>query len=138
MSVELSSPDLRREALALAISSLPNSDDSEIIVARAEAFALYLRGGAVTAATRPDRPPPAVPIDKSITDEHIFCLEDGRRLVSMKRHLAHLGMTPDEYRARWGLPADYPMVAPAYSRRRSQLAADQGLGTRQGGAPLAS
>lgn len=76
---------------------------------------------------------PAVPIRKSITDDYLISLEDGRKLKSMKRYLAGLGMTPDEYRAKWGLPRDYPMVAPAYAAKRSELAKSLGLGrARQG------
>ena len=74
---------------------------------------------------------PAVPVKKSITDEYIISLEDGRKLKSMKRYLAKLGMTPDEYRAKWGLPNDYPMVAPAYAAKRSELAKGLGLGRRR-------
>jgi predicted transcriptional regulator len=74
---------------------------------------------------------PAVSVKKSITNDFLICLDDGRKLKSLKRHLAKLGMTPDEYRAKWGLPADYPMVAPAYAKARSELAKQMGLG--QGG-----
>ena len=73
---------------------------------------------------------PAVPVRKSITDDYIISLEDGRKLKSMKRYLAGLGMTPAEYRAKWGLPNDYPMVAPAYAAKRSELAKSLGLGRR--------
>ena len=73
---------------------------------------------------------PAVPVKKSITDEYIISLEDGRKLKSMKRYLSGLGMTPADYRAKWGLPADYPMVAPAYAAHRSALAKTIGLGRR--------
>jgi predicted transcriptional regulator len=72
---------------------------------------------------------PAVPISESLTDTHIICLEDGKPFQSLKRHLrVAFGLTPDEYREKWGLPADYPMVAPAYARRRSKLAKQTGLG----------
>lgn len=73
---------------------------------------------------------PAVPINKSVTAAHLVCLEDGLTFRSMKRHLAKLGMTPDQYRTKWGLPSDYPMVAPNYSAKRSQLAKDNGLGRK--------
>ena len=73
---------------------------------------------------------PAVPIKKSITDDYLISLEDGRKLKSMKRYLAGLGMTPAEYRSKWGLPNDYPMVAPAYAAKRSELAKNLGLGRR--------
>ena len=73
---------------------------------------------------------PAVPVRKSITDDYIISLEDGRKLKSMKRYLAGLGMTPAQYREKWGLPRDYPMVAPSYAAHRSALAKNLGLGRR--------
>lgn len=77
-----------------------------------------------------DRPQPAVPIKKSVTPDFIVCLEDGKKLKMLKRHLkTAYDMTPEDYRERWGLPADYPMVAPNYAKQRSRLAKDIGLGT---------
>jgi predicted transcriptional regulator len=79
---------------------------------------------------------PAVPIKKSLTDEFLICLEDGRKFKSLKRHLrTKYNMSPEDYRAKWGLPKTYPMVAPAYAAARSQLAKQMGLG--QGGRPPA-
>src|SRR3546814_4281003 len=76
-------------------------------------------------------PSPAVPIKKSVTSEFIICLEDGKKLKMLKRHLkTAYDMSPEDYRERWGLPADYPMVAPNYARQRSKLAKQIGLGTR--------
>ena len=76
---------------------------------------------------------PAVPIKKSVNADYIVCLEDGKKLKMLKRHLASsYGLTPDEYRAKWGLPADYPMVAPNYAKARSDLALKLGLGKRVG------
>jgi predicted transcriptional regulator len=87
-------------------------------------------GGAGDAAA--DRPAPAVPIKKSITPDFIICLEDGKKLKMLKRHLkTAYDMTPDEYRERWGLASDYPMVAPNYAKQRSKLAKAIGLGTQQ-------
>ncbi len=72
---------------------------------------------------------PAVPVKKSVTDDHIVCLEDGKKFKSLKRHLrTRYDMSPDEYRDKWGLPRDYPMVAPNYAKQRSQLARKMGLG----------
>ena len=72
---------------------------------------------------------PAIPIKKSVTPEFLICLEDGKKFKSLKRHLrAAYGMSPDDYRARWNLSADYPMVAPNYARTRSTLAVQMGLG----------
>jgi predicted transcriptional regulator len=77
------------------------------------------------------RPEPAVPIAKSITPEFIICLEDGKKMKMLKRHLkTAFNMTPDQYRERWNLPADYPMVAPRYAKQRSSLAKKIGLGTK--------
>ena len=73
---------------------------------------------------------PAVSIKKSVTPDFIVCLDDGKKFKSMKRHLAGLGMTPDEYRTKWGLPSDYPMVAPNYTATRSALAISSGLGRK--------
>lgn len=75
---------------------------------------------------------PAVSIKKSITPDYLICLEDGKKFKSLKRHLmTDFGMTPDQYRAKWNLPSDYPMVAPAYSERRSKLAKSIGLGLKK-------
>ena len=79
------------------------------------------------------RPHPAVPIKKSVLPEYIVCLEDGKKLKMLKRHLkTRYNMSPEEYRERWGLPSDYPMVAPAYAQQRSDLAKKIGLGTKRG------
>jgi len=75
------------------------------------------------------RPEPAVPIEDSLTDGHLICLEDGQKFQSLKRHLrVKYNMTPEAYRQKWGLPRDYPMVAPNYAKRRSALAKKTGLG----------
>lgn len=81
-------------------------------------------------APAPEPLKPAVPIAKSVTDEAIICLEDGKRFQSLKKHLAKLGMTPQDYRTKWGLAKDYPMVAPNYAAKRSALAKSMGLGGR--------
>lgn len=82
-------------------------------------------------ANAPERPQPAVPIKKSVTPDYIVCLEDGKKLKMLKRHLkTAYDMTPEEYRERWSLPPDYPMVAPNYAKQRSKLAKEIGLGTR--------
>jgi predicted transcriptional regulator len=75
------------------------------------------------------RPEPAVPVKKSVMPDYIVCLEDGKKLKMLKRYLrSRYDMSPDEYRRRWGLPPDYPMVAPAYAARRSEFAKQIGLG----------
>lgn len=87
-------------------------------------------GGPVAAPAEPLKP--AVPIKRSITAEHIVCLEDGKKFKSLKRHLrTQYDMTPDQYRAKWSLPPDYPMVAPNYAAARSQLAKQMGLGQQR-------
>ena len=87
-----------------------------------------------TAGAAPAAEPlnPAVPIRKSVMPDHIVCLEDGKKFKSLRRHLrTHYNLTPDEYRAKWGLPADYPMVAPNYAASRSELAKKMGLGQQR-------
>ena len=97
-----------------------------------------LRQGSALPATEAEPPKPAVPIKKSITDDYLISLFDGRRFKSLKRHLsAEHGMTPDEYRTMFGLPRDYPMVAPGYAKQRSTLAKSLGLGRRPKGAEAA-
>jgi len=96
-----------------------------------------VHGALVRASANKGQPPaeeqkPAVPIKKSVTPDYIVCLEDGKKFKSLKRHLrAHYNMTPEEYREKWGLPHDYPMVAPNYAAARSQLAKEMGLGQRR-------
>jgi predicted transcriptional regulator len=76
-----------------------------------------------------ERPKPAVPVNRSVTKDYIICLEDGRKLKMLKRYLrSRYDMSPDDYRRRWGLPPDYPMVAPAYTETRSEMAKRIGLG----------
>ncbi len=82
------------------------------------------------ASTLDQHPEPAVPVRRSVTPEYIICLEDGKKLKMLKRHLkTAYNMTPEQYRERWGLPVDYPMVAPNYAKQRSKLAKQIGLGT---------
>ena len=84
-----------------------------------------------------EKPKPAVSVSKSVTDDYIVCLEDGKKLKMLKRYLrSNYNMTPDEYRRKWGLPSDYPMVAPSYAAKRSEFAKKIGLGKgvrRKGG-----
>ena len=84
-----------------------------------------------TKGTPAERPEPAVPVKKSVTADYIVCLEDGKKLKMLKRHLrTAYDMSPEQYRQRWALPADYPMVAPKYAETRSKLAKQIGLGTK--------
>ena len=80
-----------------------------------------------------DKPQPAVPVKKSVFPDHIVCLEDGKKLKMLKRHLkTAYNMSPEQYRERWGLPSDYPMVAPNYAQKRSDFAKKIGLGKGEG------
>ena len=89
--------------------------------------------GATRTESMTEPPKPAVPVKKSVTPDYIVCLEDGKKLKMLKRHLrSTYNMTPDEYRAKWGLPADYPMVAPNYAQQRSEFAKKIGLGRNSG------
>ena len=105
----------------VAVSDLPQLIE--------DVYKSLLAVGAASAA--PERPQPAVPIKKSVSAEYVICLEDGKKLKMLKRHLkTAYDMTPDQYRERWGLPPDYPMVAPNYAKHRSNLAKKIGLGTK--------
>ena len=86
--------------------------------------------GRVAVAPKAEPLVPAVSVRKSITPEYLICLDDGKKFKSLKRHLGGLGLTPEQYRAKWSLPASYPMVAPAYAAKRSELAKAIGLGNR--------
>jgi predicted transcriptional regulator len=85
------------------------------------------------ATPTPEKPEPPLPIKKSVTPDYLISLEDGRQYKSLKRHLTHRGLTPEQYRAKWGLPHDYPMVAPNYAKARSELARSMGLGQKRAG-----
>ena len=112
---------------ALPITELAN------LIASVHSVVLKLSGATpVPAQAEPLRP--AVPLKKSITEEHLVCLEDGRKFKSLKRHLrTRYNLTPEQYRAKWQLPPDYPMVAPGYALTRSQMAKDMGLGQQRRG-----
>ena len=102
-------------------------DELPIIIEQVFYSLKNLEGGTTLAETNNLRP--AVAIKKSITPDYIICLEDGKKLKMMKRHLnSKFGLTPDAYRQKWGLPSDYPMVAPNYADRRRELAKEIGLG----------
>jgi predicted transcriptional regulator len=108
---------------ALSVTDLPK------LIADVHAALRGLGGAAVTATAEELKP--AVPVKKSIAADYIICLEDGKKFKSLKRHLrTHYNLSPEEYREKWGLPADYPMVAPNYSATRSRLAKDNGLGRK--------
>ncbi|WP_422345488.1 MucR family transcriptional regulator [Parasphingorhabdus sp.] len=106
----------------VAVSDLP------VLINSVHSALADLTGGAGPAKTKQE---PAVPIDQSIKPDHIVCLEDGKKFKMLKRHLmTRYNMTPEEYRAKWGLPPDYPMVSSNYSKVRSGLATKIGLGRK--------
>ena len=108
----------------VAVSDLPNLIDN--------VFSTLSRLGTENKAEAPKQEP-AVSVRASIKPDYIVCLEDGKKLKMLKRHLmTHYNMTPDEYRSKWNLPADYPMVAPNYAAQRRTLAKKIGLGTKRG------
>ena len=97
----------------------------------ADVHAALGRVGSVAEPVQVDKPKPAVNPKKSVHDDYIICLEDGKKFKSLKRHLmTHYGLTPEQYREKWGLEASYPMVAPSYAAARSQLAKKMGLGRK--------
>src|SRR5512139_2272372 len=96
-------------------------------------FDALSRASSTTGQTIREELRPAVPVKKSVTPEYIICLEDGKKFKSLKRHLrTHYNLTPEEYREKWGLEPNYPMVAPKYAEARSNLAKKMGLGQRKG------
>ena len=129
----------------------PSADSKELIAWTADIVAAHVQNNSVAISDLPqliktvheslaglsgdspaEKPQPAVSVRRSVTPDYIVCLEDGRKLKMLKRHLATAyGMTPEDYREKWGLPADYPMVAPNYAKQRSSLAKKIGLGKRR-------
>jgi predicted transcriptional regulator len=125
------SPDLLAlTANIVAAHATKNALDSDALQALIRQTYQTLAG--IESGSQPvERPQPAVPIKKSVTSDFIVCLEDGKKLKMLKRHLkSAYNMSPDQYRERWGLAPEYPMVAPNYAKKRSQLARDLGLGTK--------
>ena len=126
--IETSSLELVSKIVSAYVSnnSLPPSEIPHVIMTVHEG----LKSQDQTASSPPE---PAVPIKKSVTPNYVICLEDGKKLKMLKRHLRNaFDMSPDEYRQKWGLPGDYPMVAPEYAARRSELAKKIGLGRKRG------
>lgn len=114
----------------LSNNTLPASQISEVILTVHNSLNALGTGKSESAS---EPPKPAVPIKKSVTPDYIVCLEDGKKLKMLKRHLrSTYAMTPEEYRTKWGLPADYPMVAPNYAQQRSEFAKKIGLGRNSG------
>lgn len=134
MADDPNAPDLLAQTVQIVASYVSNNtvalSDLPRLIEQTHAA---LRAQQGRPAADPDRPRPAVPVKRSVTDDYIVCLEDGKRLKMLKRHLkSAYGLSPEQYREKWGLPPDYPMVAPNYARRRSVLAREIGLGAAGG------
>ncbi|MEY2503330.1 MAG: hypothetical protein QOI07_3667 [Verrucomicrobiota bacterium] len=123
--------DLTATIVSAYVSNNP-TPASELPALIGQIHAALLRVSTGRAEAPPEPAKPAVPVKKSMTADYLICLEDGKRFKSLKRHLrTQYGMTPEQYRDKWGLAADYPMVAPNYAVARSQLAKKMGLGQQR-------
>src|SRR5271170_5059220 len=128
----MATPDslgLAAEVVAAYVSNnpLPKSDLPDLILAVHSSLE-RLGSEPERALHQAEAKSPAVPIRRSVTPDYLICLEDGRRFKSLRRHLGGLGLTPEQYREKWKLPSDYPMVAPNYAAQRSAMAKKIGLG----------
>ncbi len=129
--------ELAAEIVSAFVSnnSVPAAELPALIGNVHQALNTLANGAAQQPAEQPKEP--AVPVKKSVQPDYIVCLEDGKKFKSLKRHLrTTFNMTPEEYRAKWGLPASYPMVAPNYAAARSELARNMGLGQKRRSEPL--
>lgn len=123
--------DLTADIVSAYVSNNPVAS-SDLPTLISDVFAALQRTEVDNAEPEPEPAKPAVPIKKSIHPDYIVCLEDGKKFKSLKRHLrTHYNLTPEEYRERWGLASDYPMVAPNYAAARSELAKKMGLGQQR-------
>ena len=123
--------DLTASIVSAYVSNNPTTA-SEIPALISQIHAALVRVSNGAAEVPPEPAKPAVSVKKSMTSDYLVCLEDGKRFKSLKRHLrSQYNMSPEQYREKWGLPADYPMVAPNYAVARSQLAKKMGLGQQQ-------
>jgi predicted transcriptional regulator len=145
---------LKRSYLSRRETGVENPSQPELVELTARIVSAYVSNNAIVASDLPhlisethaalsratgnvlqmerEEQKPKVPVKKSVMPDYIICLEDGKKFKSLKRHLrTHYNLSPEEYREKWGLPHDYPMVAPNYARARSDLAKKMGLGTRR-------
>ncbi len=131
-TAELSKQDVLRLSADIVVAYVSRNalSSSAVPEVLGQVFHILSGLGAPDApAAPPQRQKPAVPVAKSVQPDHIVCLEDGKQLKMLKRYLrSRYDMSPEDYRRKWGLPADYPMVAPAYAARRSAFAKEIGLG----------
>ncbi len=121
----------------VANNSLRSAELPALIQSVHAGLVKIISGAAAPTAPAPEAATPAVSVRKSVTPDYIICLDDGLKFKSLRRHLTVLGMTPEQYRAKWKLPADYPMVAANYAAQRSELAKKIGLGQSRKGAVAA-
>src|SRR6195952_4262109 len=123
--------DLTASIVSAYLSNNPTpASDIPSLISQIHAALLKVSTGRIDAPSEPAKP--AVSVKKSMTADYLVCLEDGKRFKSLKRHLrTQYGITPEQYREKWGLPPDYPMVAPNYAVARSQLAKQMGLGQQR-------
>ncbi len=131
MSESNTNVELAAEIVSAYVSnnSVPASELSMLL---GDVYAAIVRVASGAVIAPPEAAKPAISPKKSITDEYIICLEDGRKFKSLKRHLrTQYNLSPEQYREKWSLPADYPMVAPAYAKARSALAKQMGLGQQR-------
>ena len=117
-------------AAFVSYNSVPVSELPSLIASVHEGITGLAGHGKGNTASE-ERPTSAVSIRKSVTPDYLICLDDGKRYKSLRRHLALLGMTPEQYRAKWGLPFDYPMVAANYAAKRSEMAKSFGFGRKR-------
>ncbi len=133
MSEQIETNELLALTTDIVASHVSNNDVpvAELPQLIQQVFDALAKLGGVAPAVQ-EKPTPAVSVKKSVTPDYIVCLEDGKKLKMLKRHIkTRYNLSPDEYRERWGLPADYPMVAPNYAAQRSDLAKKIGLGTKR-------
>lgn len=125
--------DLTAKIVSAYVSNNSTSAaDIPALIAQVHAALLRVANGAAEATPLPEPARPAVSVKKSMTPDYLVCLEDGKRFKSLKRHLrSRYNLSPEQYRVKWGLPDDYPMVAPNYAVARSQLARKMGLGQQR-------
>jgi predicted transcriptional regulator len=124
--------ELAAEIVSAYVSnnSVPATDLPSLISDVHEALMRVGTGSVIEAPSEPQKP--AISVKKSVTPDHIICLEDGKKFKSLKRHLrTQYNISPDQYREKWGLPPEYPMVAPNYAEARSRLAKEMGLGQQR-------